>query len=289
MGRVISGIECMQTYRQEIKKGERFEFGANWTRFLSVLNDERIAIAEQSLLKMLEVENLEGRTFLDVGSGSGLFSLAARRLGAIVYSFDYDQQSVACTAELKRRYFPEDAFWKIETGSILDRQYLGQLEQFDVVYSWGVLHHTGAMWDALDNIISLVKPTGKLFISIYNDQPSHSERWKNLKRIYNQLPNFLRIPYIFIVMGSRELKSLFFCLLKGRLGYYVKNIMKYEETSLRGMSYWHDIVDWIGGYPFEVAKPEQIFKFYQTQGFELRQLKTCAGGLGCNEFVFIRR
>ena len=278
----------MKNSRDEIKKGERFEFGSNWARFLSVLNDERIAIAEQSLKSMLEVDNLKGKTFLDVGSGSGLFSLAARRLGARVFSFDYDPQSVACTAELKHRYFPEDTSWKIETGSVLDKQYLSQLGQFDVVYSWGVLHHTGAMWDALGNVTSLVKPRGQLFISIYNDQAGQSNRWKILKRLYNQLPSFLRIPYVFVVMGLRELKFLFFSLLKGNPAHYVKNILEYKKTSLRGMSYWHDIVDWIGGYPFEVAKPEEIFRFFCSKGFDLRQLKTCAGGLGCNELVFLK-
>ena len=92
----------------EVARGERFEFGKNWGRFLAVLNDERISEAEASLKSMLKVEGLTGKSFLDIGSGSGLFSLAARRLGARVHSFDYDPQSVACTAELKRRYFEGD-------------------------------------------------------------------------------------------------------------------------------------------------------------------------------------
>src|ERR1044072_5239228 len=101
---------------------------------------------------MLEVDNLLGKKFLDVGSGSGLFSLAARRLGAQVHSFDYDPQSVACTGELRRRYFPDDLHWVVQQGSVLDQGYLASLGSFDVVYAWGVLHHTGAMWRALDNI-----------------------------------------------------------------------------------------------------------------------------------------
>lgn len=117
--------------------------------------------AKSSLRRMLNVESLEGKTFLDVGSGSGLFSLAARRLGAKVHSFDYDPKSVACTRELKRRYFPEDPQWTIEEGSVLDRDYLTRLGQFDVVYSWGVLHHTGAMWEALGNVAPLVAGGGE--------------------------------------------------------------------------------------------------------------------------------
>ena len=69
----------------------------------------RIEEAKASLKQMLDVDSLTGKTFLDVGSGSGLFSLAAIMLGVKVYSFDYDPQSVACTTELKRRYFPNDS------------------------------------------------------------------------------------------------------------------------------------------------------------------------------------
>ena len=174
------------TTLQEIAAGERFAFGENWRRFLSVLDESRIREAEDSLRHMLQVQDLAGKSFLDIGCGSGVFSLAARRLGARVESFDYDPQSVACASELRRRYFPGDTQWNIAEGSALDTAYLSRLGRFDVVYSWGVLHHTGAMWQALDNAAWLVAPNGKLFIAIYNDQGKISDRWRAVKRTYNQ-------------------------------------------------------------------------------------------------------
>lgn len=276
-------------HSEEIKLGKRFAFGENWQRFLLVLNDDRIQQAELSLKKMLELENLEGKTFLDIGSGSGLFSLAARRLGAKVHSFDYDPQSVACTKELRQRYYPDDPDWCVEQASALDKEYIKSLGQWDIVYSWGVLHHTGAMWQALDNVIPLVSKEGKLFITIYNDQGRLSTLWLLFKRTYNALPLFFKPLFILLIMGPREMKSFAFACLKGKPWLYIHNIINYAEHSARGMSYWHDLVDWIGGYPFEVAKPEEIFNFYKQRGFELCQLKTCAGGIGCNEYVLLKR
>ena len=267
----------------EIKQGERFEFGANWAQFLNVLTDDRIALAEQSLRNMLGCENLEGKSFLDIGSGSGLFSLAARRLGAIVHSFDYDPQSVACTAELKRRYYPDDPDWIVEQGSVLDNNYLKTLGQWDIVYSWGVLHHTGAMWQALENVYPLVREGGILFIAIYNYQRTMTRVWTLVKRAYNRLPKKLRWlvlgPALMRLWGPRTIYDL----LRGKPFYTWRH---YAEDSVRGMSAWRDVVDWVGGYPFEVAKPEEIFCFYRNLGFDLRNMVTCGGALGCNQFVF---
>lgn len=273
----------MSNHSAEINSGERFKFGENWARFLSLLSEERIRVAEASLQSMLGVERLDGRTFIDVGSGSGLFSLAACRLGAEVLSFDFDPRSVACAHELKRRYFDGSARWRIMEGSVLDGDFLSALGQFDIVYSWGVLHHTGSMWKALDDVIPLVRPDGRLFVAIYNDQGYISRRWLKLKKIYcsgalgRTVVKALCIPYF-------VLPPLLLDLIKLRNPFKLYSEYKKE----RGMSKVHDWYDWLGGYPFEVARPEEIFDFYRLRGFDMVRMTTCGGGLGCNQFVFLR-
>lgn len=260
---------------EEIAAGGRFPFGANWTRFLEEFDEARLRSAEQSLRDMLGVGGLENKRFLDIGSGSGLFSMAAHRLGARVHSFDYDPQSVECTRELKRRFSSGDVEWVIEEGSALDAAYLSGLGQFDVVYSWGVLHHTGDMNKALANVTSAVAPGGLLFIALYNDQGFVSRYWTLVKIAYNKnailrlLVVAIHLPYLY---GLRWLIRA----LSGR------------AALERGMSLWHDMIDWLGGYPFEVARPEAIFRRFRDQGFILQELRTCGGRMGCNEYVFRR-
>ena len=277
----------MEEPKNEKTLENRFEFGKNWKNFLNVLDETRILEAEISLKRMLEISDLDNKRFLDIGSGSGLFSLGAKRLGAIVHSFDYDPLSVACGQELKRRYFLDDPLWTIEQGDVLNTNYLRSLGQFDVVYSWGVLHHTGAMWEALGNVAPLVNEGGKLFISIYNDQGVASQFWKSIKTLYNHSSKPIRALLILWIGLFLETRAGVARIIRGR------NPLPFrawaEKKRSRGMSVWHDLVDWVGGYPFEVAKPEEIFDFYRKKGFELLSLKTCAGGLGCNEYIFAKR
>ena len=267
-------------HAREIDDGHRFAFGKNWARFLEVLNDDRIAEAERSLRTMLGVERLDGRRFLDVGSGSGLFSLAARRLGAEVHSFDYDADSVGCTAELRRRYDPSGSGWVVEHGSVLDADYLRGLGQFDVVYSWGVLHHTGAMWQAMENVVPLVAPGGRLFIALYNDQGAWSKRWHAIKRTYCSGPAGRALVSATVIpfWVARDLAA--------DIVWRRNPLTRYRTYRHgRGMSITHDWFDWLGGFPFEVAKPEEVFDFLSARGFRLERLTTTGGSMGCNEFV----
>jgi len=265
---------------------DRFEFGANWSRFLSVLTEERIRLAESSLRVSLGGARLDGLRFLDIGCGSGLFSLAARRLGSSVTSFDYDPAAVACAEHLKRLHFPDDRSWRIGRGSVLDASFLPALGQFDVVYAWGVLHHTGDMWAALANACDVVDQRGRLFIALYNDQGAKSRWWRRIKRTYNRLPRPLKPIYMAGFGAAFELGALGVALGRMEPGRYLARLTNYQDV--RGMSRWHDIVDWIGGYPFEVATPDSVFEFCRNRGFTLVHLKTCGGKLGCNEFVFQR-
>jgi 2-polyprenyl-6-hydroxyphenyl methylase/3-demethylubiquinone-9 3-methyltransferase len=266
-------------------ESDRFAFGRNWKRFLNVLDEARIAKAEASLLGMLKLPTLDGRRFLDIGSGSGLFSLAARRLGATVHSFDFDVDSVACAVELRRRYFPGDAQWRIDRGSALDREYLSSIGTFDIVYSWGVLHHTGRMYEALDNAIIPLLPGGRLFIAIYNDLGSRTARWRSIKRTYNRIPTLARPAFAAIAGAPNEARALVNACLRRRPADYLRS---WTSVGDRGMSRWHDLVDWVGGYPYEAASPEEIFEFFQVRGLRLLTLHCGGVGLGCNEFVFVR-
>jgi 2-polyprenyl-6-hydroxyphenyl methylase/3-demethylubiquinone-9 3-methyltransferase len=222
--------------------------------------------------------------FLDIGSGSGLSSLAARRLGARVVSFDYDPKSVECTTALREQFFPHDPDWRVEQGSILDRGYLEKLGRFDIVYSWGVLHHTGAMADAVDNASQLVLPPGMLILALYRKTPLCSF-WALEKRWYCRASlraqAFARGLYV-------GLMRLGFALLRRDFRTYIT-----DYRSKRGMDYIHDVHDWLGGFPYESISPEDVAKTMAALGFEpvRSQVRRASFGLfgsGCDEYVYRR-
>ena len=251
----------------------RFRFGKNWKKYSKLVTSQRIKDASNSLKNCFEVENFNNKSFIDVGCGSGIFSIGACLLGAKVKSFDFDVDSVECTQDLSKKILGKSI--SIEKGDILDSIYIKKLGEYDYVYSWGVLHHTGNLNIALKNIDSLVKKNGKLFISIYNNQGIKSELWRIIKTIFNRvkiLQPFV-ILFFFIFMKAPEILFKFFI----------------KKKDARAMDPYTDLIDWLGGYPFETAKPEYIFDFFFKLNYNLVKLKTVSGKSGCNEFMFIKK
>lgn len=269
---------------QELK---RFGFGANWASFSDEIDEERFEQAICSLQNIFGLDTLENKRFLDLGCGSGLFSFAAASLGARVVSIDYDPQSVNCAEKLKAKGGFLDDRWEVHQGSVLDPTLMDELGEGDLVYCWGVVHHTGKMREAIANIASLVNENGLLCIAIYNDQGGASKRWLKIKQTYNALPSALRPVFAMAVAAFYELRFSLARLM------HFKNPLPFSDwkkkKSDRGMSVWHDWVDWIGGLPFEVAKPDEIIDLLRAKGFILEKLKTVGNGWGCNEFLFSRK
>lgn len=264
----------------------RFGFGENWLEFEGGgVNEREIIHAKRSLQEWLNVDDLQGKTFLDIGSGSGLFSLAAREMGAEhVYSLDYDEQSVECTKRISmRETMPHTGSWTIERGNVLDRTYMKKFyNNYDIVYSWGVLHHTGNMMLALEQAGKCVKENGLLFISIYNDQGIESKIWTKVKKTYNQVSDKKKRMLL-------VLSSLYLYGYKQTVAILKSSKTKNMKTG-RGMNVYTDLVDWVGGYPFEYATPEKIITFYLNRGFELKKLMAPGRKYGgCNQYLFVKK
>lgn len=271
----------MENWQKEVKDNKRFEFGKNWLKYRSVINNEVINCAISSLKSFFEKENFKDLKFIDIGSGSGLFSLSASKLGAIVHSIDFDLNSVYCTGLLKEKYGVNDEKWKVESGSILNTEFILSKGTFDLVYAWGVLHHTGNMNLALKNIMLLVKDNGLIGISIYNKQYLISDFWLMVKKLYcsSVILKFIIIaifiPFYFVI------GAFFMDLLKSK-----NPFKRYISLGNRGMSTYFDWFDWLGGLPYETAKPKEIIELFAANGFVLVKKNLVGKKLGCNEYVF---
>ncbi len=260
------------SFRIDIKQGRRFEFGKNWLEYVSNLDEGQVREAEKSLIERIGKGNFKKKSFLDIGCGSGIFSLAAKNLGAKVVSFDFDEYSVECAKILKERFYKDDNNWIILEGSVLDKSFIKDLGKFDIVYSWGVLHHTGDMWRALNNTITSVSELGVLFIALYNDQGIKSRYWKLVKFLYVK-QYWTRPLWIFLHL-----------IYPAGPSFIIKKLRRKKIP--RGMSFWRDLTDWLGGYPFEVASRDKVEKFVLEKNFKTQQIVSAGSKLGCNEFIF---
>jgi SAM-dependent methyltransferase len=269
----------------------RFAFGKNWQSFVrDHLNQEKIDEAKKSMVEFCKADTLiTAKTFIDVGCGSGLFSLAAYQLGACdIVSFDIDPDSVKCCEYLRQKE-GHSQHWQIKQGSVLDGNFVSTLGKYDFVYSWGVLHHTGSMWKAIENASKLVSEDGAFCIGIYNKAdawgvypdgrcgPSHL--WVKEKRLYSKLPSPLQ--------GLIDLSVMSVLVILYVLTFTnpIKKIRRHRD--FRGMSWRIDIKDWLGGYPYEYASVDEVFNFVKKLGFSLENLK-CNNGLMNNEYLFRR-
>lgn len=258
----------------------RYGFGKNWAEFVDQrLSEQIVEDSKNHLASMLRTESLVGKTFLDIGCGSGIHSLAALRMGAErVVAFDYDDDSVA-TSRRVREFANSPSNWEVSQGSVLDKDFMARLPQADIVYSWGVLHHTGDMWNAVRNAAIPLKPGGVFYIALYSsdnyvDPPP--EYWLKVKRDYNRAGDFekrlMEWRYALRFHILPELKN----------GRNPLDLMK--QYGSRGMTYWTDVKDWLGGYPMEFASLAETQAFCRNElGLDLVNVKT---GEGCTEYVF---
>jgi len=253
-----------------------FSFGKNWEDFSKTITDNEVKSAIQDIEEWIGKERIVDKTVLDIGCGSGIHSLAYFLLGAkSIDSFDFDSFSVKTTRSLWEKY-NKPINWKVFPGSILDRAFLDQLPKYDIVYSWGVLHHTGEMWKAIENAAALVKPDGYFWISIYAKGPKYGEHLA-LKRKYNAAST----------LGKRWMELRFILrLMAGRFRCH-QNPFAWNQKSTRGMDTYHDMIDWLGGLPYEVASEDEIEQFCKERGMVLERTKINGEG-GCNIYFFKR-
>lgn len=259
-------------------QNKQFNFGENWENFSkNQLSSTKIQEAKKDFVKFFQNESIKNQTFIDIGFGQGMSLLIANTLGAITVGNDINPLSEK-VLEFNKSYFSDikEISIPIIIGSILKESTLNAIrqinEQYDIVHSWGVLHHTGEMWEAINNSSELVNKNGKFIIAIYNKHWS-SPLWHTIKKTYNYSPKFIKKLIISI---------FYFIILIAKFSVTFKNPFKKE----RGMSFYYDVIDWVGGYPYEYANKEEIQTYIENLGFQLIYYNKAQVPTGCNEYVF---
>lgn len=261
----------------------RFAFGDNWASYAALVDEERLAEAERGLVRLLGPDGLRGRTMLDIGCGSGLHAAAAGRLGAArIVAVDLDSWSVETTRAVLTRHAPLVSS-EVRQADVFDLD-PATAGHFDLVYSWGVLHHTGAMGEALGRAAAMVAPGGLFAFALYR-RTRLCGVWRREKRWYAAARPSAQAMARRIYVALLRAK---FAMTGGDFRTYVANYQ-----SARGMDFRHDVHDWMGGYPYESISPAEVDGRMRTLGFEhVRSFTQTASlglfGSGCDEYVYRR-
>lgn len=254
----------------------RFEFGKNWSGFVKQhFSEQRVTTSREHLLRFLNMDSLAGKRFIDIGCGSGLHSMAAFDAGAKeIFSFDFDPNSVAAAKQL-RAMRGDPSHWQVTEGSVLDEKFIASIAPGDIAYSWGVLHHTGAMWEAIRLASRLMKDDGLFYIALYQTTKK-SEYWIRVKQKYQSLSEAGKERMV----RRRVFKKMIWPSLK-KFQDPRKKLREYEQS--RGMEYITDVRDWLGGWPYEDARAEEVVRFGRDLGLALLNLDTTEGNA---EYLF---
>lgn len=264
------------------KLDSHFAFGENWASYSKLIGEPQIEHAKEGLLKLISAEDFKGRSFLDIGCGSGLHALAASRLGVSrIVGVDIDPNSTATARKILAERDPSTP-WQIENISVFDLT-PAHFGMFNIVYSWGVLHHTGDMWQAVSKAAALVAPGGLLVVAFYRETYL-DPFWKLEKRFYTSAPSFVRN-----VVKSGYIGAFRFARAVTRQGPFADYIANY--TSRRGMDFDHDVHDWLGGYPYESALAPEVDSRLTALGFRAERVfarpkSSGIFGSGCDEYVY---
>ena len=258
------------------QKNIAFDFGKNWRAFCdNALDEKRFASAFESLEQLIPAGRIKGSSFLDIGCGSGIFAIAASLAGARkVIGIDMSKESIETSTGNKQRFAAQNDV-SFHHKSIFDPD-VPQLGNFDIVYSWGALHHTGDMYRAIDIACGLVEPGSLFVVAIYNRHWSCGI-WKIVKWLYNKVPGF----------AQRLMVWIFYVVIA--LAKFIVTRRNPFRKKRRGMSFYYDVIDWIGGYPYEYASKEQIIRYLGNKGFVCIKFVAAPVPTGCNEFVFEKK
>jgi 2-polyprenyl-6-hydroxyphenyl methylase/3-demethylubiquinone-9 3-methyltransferase len=256
-------IEELKSKVPNLKDNGIFSFGFNWESYVDmIMNEDIIERHKKDLDSIYKSFNLDirGLDVIDIGSGSGLSSVCFERLGAkSITSLDIDKHSYNATLLTKNKFGNGSSKWDVINKSVLD----GIENKYDLVYSWGVLHHTGNMFQAINIASNAVRDGGYFHVALYIDGPTYLTHLKT-KQKFASLDRDEKIDYLLNYLGG-----------SGNDWFIPDN---------RGMMKFHDALDWLGGLPYEVCNPNDLFNMLNK--FEVSYFRNSSEG---GNFVAVLR
>ena len=204
-------------------------------------------------------EGVKGKKVLDAGSGSGMVSIAFAVMGASVTGVDITSKCIENGRKRAKAFGVECRFVQSDL-TMLDLH-----EDFDIIYSWGVLHHTADAKASFFRLVEHLRPGGEIIIAVYL-RTAFSSFWNFSRVFYQSSPGFAKTAF-------RRSASV---LLNG-YDAVRKALMKKERYMLRGTSNEELVNDWFGVPHRTFHTYTEVYEWFREKGLDYRLVNPATG------------